>query len=443
MIKTIYYGAIDTYSGYGAASRDRVKALIELYKDKWNIQIISCNWGGTPKGFIKDNYEEWGFLEKYIVPGGQIQYQPDIMIWHTIASEAKPLGKFNILMTAGIETTVASSEFIEGCNRMDLNIVPSTHVKKVFQNTKFEKKNKSNNATEGFLKLEKPIEVIFEGVKEDIYKCLEKNEFINKELYETINSIPEQFTYLYTGMWTQGIMGEDRKNVSLLIKAFLETFKNTKNPPALVLKTTMMGSSYIDKEEITKRIKEIKKTVNCKTYPNIYLLHGEFTDTEMNEIYNNPKIKAMVSLTKGEGFGRPLLEFTLSKKPIICSGWSGQTDFLKPEYSSMIGGQLTKVHPSAANSWLLEDSEWFSPDHGQIGFFLKDVFENYKKYIPKGKQQGFYSKTNFNYNKMKENLKELLDKSIPEFPTELTLKLPTFDKITLPTLKQITNNGTK
>ncbi len=138
------------------------------------------------------------------------------------------------------------------------------------------------------------------------------------------------------------------------------------------------------------------------------------------------------------------MEFTSSKKPIICSGWSGQTDFLKPEWSSMLGGQLTKVHPSAANTWLLQDSEWFSPDHGQIGFFLKDVFENYKKYIPKGKQQGFYCKTNFTYEKMKERLKEVLDKYVPEFPEEMKLVLPSFDSIKLPTLTQPTKqNGTK
>ena len=51
---------------------------------------------------------------------------------------------------------------------------------------------------------------------------------------------------------------------------------------------------------------------------------------EMNSIYNHSKVKAMVSLTKGEGFGRPLLEFSLSQKPLIVSGWSGHMDFLPP-----------------------------------------------------------------------------------------------------------------
>jgi len=432
-LKCVIYSPINTYSGYGSRGRDLAKAIIELYEDKWNIQIISCNWGNTPKNFLKENEGEWGFLEKYIIPNGQLNYKPDIFLFHSIPSESQPVGTWSILFSAGIETTLAPADFIEGCNKMDLSIFPSNHVKKVFDVTKYEKRNKGNNALEGYLQVEKPTEVLFEGFKTEVFRELKsKTEFQNKTLYNYIDGIKESFAYLYVGMWTPGIIGEDRKNVGLLIKAFYETFKNTKTPPALILKTTMMGSSYIDREEIIKRIKEIKKTINCKNFPNIYLIHGEFSDQEINEIYNHPKIKAMVNLTKGEGFGRPLLEFTQSKKPLITSGWSGPVDFLKPEFSCLIGGTLTKVHPSAANQWLLTDSEWFSPDHAQIGFFLKDVFENYKKYIVRGKQQGFFCKTNFNYERMKDKLKEIIDKNMPQFPEEIQLKLPDFTEIKLP-----------
>ena len=84
-----------------------------------------------------------------------------------------------------------------------------------------------------------------------------------------------------------------------------------------------------------------------------------FTNEDMNELYNHPKIKAMISFTKGEGFGRPLLEFCLSKKPVIASGWSGQMDFLNPQFVQMIPGKLENVHPSAANKWLLKEFQWF------------------------------------------------------------------------------------
>ena len=50
---------IDTYSGYGARSRDLVKAIIEL--DKYEVKILPQMWGGTPWGFIEE-HKEWHFL---------------------------------------------------------------------------------------------------------------------------------------------------------------------------------------------------------------------------------------------------------------------------------------------------------------------------------------------------------------------------------------------
>jgi glycosyltransferase involved in cell wall biosynthesis len=209
------------------------------------------------------------------------------------------------------------------------------------------------------------------------------------------------------------------------------------NKPALILKTSQVSTSYYDREEILKKIKQIKKSVNSKNLPNIYLLHGDFSDEEMNEIYNHSKVKAMISLTKGEGYGRPLLEFTLSKKPLIASGWSGQLDFLDPKLTNLIGGQLTNVHPSTQNQFLLPESQWFSPDHGQIGHYLKDVFENYKNYTEKAKRQAFKSKNEFSYDKMKEKVDDILTKAIPEFPQEVKLALPQLKKIELPKLQKI------
>lgn len=421
---------IDCYSGYSSRSRDLVKAIIEL--DKYDVKIIPQRWGATPWGFIND-HPEWQFLNNHIWNQPQLPKQPEIWMQITIPSEFQPVGKFNIGVTAGIETTICAPDWIEGLNRMDLNLVSSNHSKKIFEESKFEKRNQQTNQLEGTLQLHKPVEVIFEGADLDVYKVIEKHQVKNINL----DSIKEDFAYLFVGHWINGDLGEDRKNVGLLIKAFYEIFKNKKKRPALILKTSMVGSSYVDREEILKRIKMIKKTVNSNNLPNIYLLHGEFSDSEMNELYNHPKVKAMVNLTKGEGFGRPLLEFSLSKKPILTTNWSGHTDFLNPEFTTMLPGQLTNVHPSAANQWLLKESQWFSADQGQIGYYLNDMFENYKKYIDGGKRQGYKSKTEFSWDKMKEKLDEYLTKYVPEFPKQIQLKLPQLKKIELPSLKKI------
>ena len=417
----------DTYSGYGARSRDLIKAIIET--NKYNVRLLSQRWGNTPFGFCNDN-SEWKHLYDLVLLNNQLPQQPEIWAQVTIPNEFQPIGKFNIGFTAGIETTMCAGDWLEGMNRMDLNIVSSEHSKKVFVETQFEKRNKQTNALEGHVKLEKPIEVLFEGADTNIYKVIDTPCSLDIQ-------IKEKFAYLFVGHWMQGDLGEDRKNVGLLIKAFFETFKNKINAPALILKTSQVGSSYMDREEILKKIKQIRKTVNSKNLPNVYLLHGDFTDEEMNELYNHSRVKAMISLTKGEGFGRPLLEFTLAKKPLITTGWSGQMDFLNPEFSNLIGGQLTNVHPSAANQWLLTESQWISPDHGQIGHYLKDVFENYKNYTDKAKRQAFKSKNEFSWDKMKEKVDSLLTQYTPEFPQEIKLKLPQLKKIELPKLQKI------
>jgi hypothetical protein len=417
----------DTYSGYGARSRDLIKAIVET--NKYDVKLLSQRWGNTPFGFCEDN-PEWKFLIDLTLINNNLSQQPDIWAQVTVPNEFQPVGKYNIGFTAGIESTLCAAEWIEGCNRMDLNIVSSEHSKKVFKESKYEKRNKQTNALEGMVELTKPMEVLFEGANTNIYKVLDTPCSLD------IN-IKEDFAYLFVGHWMPGDLGEDRKNVGLLVKAFYETFKNKAKKPALILKTSQVGSSYIDKEEILKKIKLIRKTVNSTNLPKIYLLHGEFTDIEMNEIYNHSKVKAMVNLTKGEGFGRPLLEFSLIKKPIITTGWSGHTDFLSQEFTNLIKGQLTNVHPSTANQFLLAESQWFSPDHGQVGFYLKDVFENYKKYTEGAKRQAFKSKNEFSWDKMKDKINEILTTNIPNFPTQVELKLPTNNKIELPKLQKI------
>jgi len=419
----------DTYSGYGSRSRDLIKAIVET--DRYDVKLLSQRWGATPFGFCNDN-PEWKFLLDLALPNNQVPKQPEIWAQVTIPNEFQPVGKYNIGFTAGIETTVCAGDWIEGMNRMNLNIVSSEHSKKVFSETQFERRNKQTNALEGIAKLEKPIEVLFEGANTDIYKVIESNQVKNIDL----SPIKEKFAYLFVGHWIQGDIGEDRKNVGLLIKSFYETFKNKTNQPALILKTSQAGSSYIDREEILKKIKAIKKTVKSNNLPNVYLLHGEFTDMEINELYNHPKVKAMVNLTKGEGFGRPLLEFTLTKKPLITTGWSGHMDFLNPEFTNLITGGLAKVHPSSANQWILPEAQWFAPDYGQIGFYLKDVFENYKNYTDKANRQAYKSKNEFNWDKMSEKTNTLLNQYIPEFPKEITLNLPKLKKIELPKLQK-------
>ena len=417
----------DTYSGYGARSRDLIKAIIQ--SDKYQVELLSQRWGDTTWGFCKD-HPEWGFLLNYLGKREWNQTPTDYWMQITIPNEFQPVGKFNIGVTAGIESDATKAEWVEGLNRMDLNWVSSNHAKTVFQNASFEKMDSRTKQQIGIVKLEKPIEVIFEGVDLTIYKPLDTPNTID------LSGIKESFCYLFVGHWMQGAIGHDRKNVGVLIKEFYETFKDHKgSKPALILKASVGTSSYISRESILDKIGKIKRSIHSKNLPNVYLLNGEFSDKEINELYNHPKVKAMVTTTKGEGFGRPLLEFSTTGKPIIASGWSGHLDFLNPSFTTLLPGHLENVHPSAANAWLVPESKWFQVSGKDLRKSLKNVFKKYKEYSIKGKQQKHYVKTNFSWDKMLSLITDVLnDKNkVPEIAQEVKLDLPTFS---LPKLKK-------
>lgn len=419
---------VDTYSGYGARARDFVQSIIDT--DKYDVKILSQRWGGTRFGYLKDHNNE--SLSSRIIPN--LTQQPDVWIQITVPNEFQKVGKYNIGVTAGIETTLCDPTWIEGCNRMDLVVVSAQHAKKVFEESKFNIQDNNTQQVTGTLQLTTKVEVLFEGAD------IEKYTPLALPVKLDLSDIDELFCYLVVGHWLQGELGQDRKNIGYTIKTFLETFKNKPKDkrPALLLKVQAgAGTSIMDREAVLNKIDAIRKTVKG-TLPNIYVLHGEMTDAEINELYNHTKVKAMVSLTKGEGFGRPLLEFSLVNKPIIASYWSGHTDFLNAEFVKYVGGNLTNVHPSAVvDKMILKDSQWFTPSDAEVGAAYKDVYEDYKKYKELAKRQGFQSRTKFTYDNMRETLDTLLTQYVPEFPKQVQLKLPQLKKIELPKLKKL------
>jgi len=384
-------------------------------------------WGDCPWNFLsKDDPIRQRFI-------GQLERKPDIWMQITIPSEFQPVGQFNIGISAGIESTVYPADFIEGSNRMNLNLVSSEHSKQVALNCNFERRNKQTNEVEGIVKLEKPIEVLFEGLDLTKYNKKPQNSGLLK-------NIPEDFCFLYTGHWLQGDLGEDRKNTGLMIKTFLETFNTpSKKKPALILKCNAMNYSLLDREHILGKINQIRDMVGGNL-PNIYLLHGEMTDDEMNQLNNDNKVKAFVSFTKGEGYGRPLVEAAITGKPVMASNWSGHVDFLHPNYNVLLGGELKPIHKSSANQWLIKESQWFNINAEVAGRSMKDVFKNYKGYFEKSRKQTQYLKDNFSFDKMCDLLKGYLDNYIGEVkptPKNVPLQLPKLQPLTKQTPQEL------
>ena len=232
----------------------------------------------------------------------------------------------------------------------------------------------------------------------------------------------------------------------------LENFKGKKKKPALILKMSGSGASYTDRYRMLEKIDQVKKEVGGDNLPNIYLLHGELSDEEINELYNHPRVKAMISLTRGEGFGRPLLEFTQSKKPIIASGWSGHTDFLDKELSILLPGKLKKLDRSSVNKWFIEDAQWFDVDLNAAKMAMNSVYNDYDNWLIKAKKQGTLNKENFSFDKMKDRILEIFtNQNVPlEVASKVKFQVPTLKKkddgikklpkLKLPTIKPTSGN---
>lgn len=402
---------IDTYSGYGARSRDFVKGLIKAKGDVWDIKILSQRWGSLPFGYLEDHHES--DLASRVVT--QLSTRPDIWMQITIPNEFQAVGEhYNIGITAGVESSLCDDKWIEGINRMDEVIVSSEHAKEVF---------KSHPTT----KVTKPIKVLFEGF--DPEKYWKTDTMGNMDINLSLNSIPESFAFLFVGHWLE------RKNVSNLVYTFMRAFNNMEKMPALILKTQQRSHSLTDKTRIDNIVQGIRQNFPPEfKLPKVYVLQGDLDDSEMNELYNHKKVKAMVNLTRGEGFGRPLLEFSAIGKPIISTLWSGQKDFLNRNFIVPVPGKLAPIPREASNDWIVEGGQWYEANLDIAGQKMLEVWKNYSKFTPKAKQQQKYVTSKFSIDKMNEKIAEYMETADKKTPEKVSLQLP---KLQLPKLQKI------
>ena len=415
---------VATRSGYGAHSRDICRALIKL--DKYDVKIWAVRWGNTPMNALIEGDPNDDIIISRLLENPNLPKQPDLHIHIVIPNEFQPVGKYNIGITAGLEMTACPPQWLEGMNRMDINIVPSTFVKNIMSTIAYDVQDEQTKQKQGELKNEKPIEVLFEGTDTNIFK--RTNEF-SKEFVDEMKKVDDTFNFLYVGHWLQGGLGKDRKDTGMLLKVFLETFKNMKKKPGLIMKTGGAGFSVLDREDILKKIDMVKKGVDGDL-PNIYFLHGDFTDEEMNELYNHPKVKAHVTFTHGEGFGRPLLEATISQKPVIAPNWSGHLDFLPKNLAILLSGELQKVEKgSVPDDFLIDGSSWFGVNYQEASHVMKSVYTGYRKYTLNAKKLGIGNKSKFSLDAMTRKFGKILDKYVPDFPEEVKLNLPKLKKV--------------
>ena len=413
----VFQAPIATRSGYGDHSRDILKSLFEL--DKFDIKIVPTRWGNTPQDQLDPQNEFHQRILQNVVT--KMDKQIDVFVQVSVANEFRRVGKYNIGITAGVETTLAPQDFLQGGNQMDLIITPSEFTKEVLLKTSYTQVDKNTQQKVGEFRLQKPVEVLFEGVDTRIFNGKSKSSILE--------SVDTDFNFLFVGHWLAGDLGHDRKDTGMMIKTFCTVFKGLpKNQqPGLILKTSSAGFSVGDREVIKAKVNEITKEFGDKCPP-IHLVWGDLSESELNDLYNDEKVKSFIMFTKGEGYGRPLAEFATTGKPIIVSNWSGYKDFLPEENTVYLDGELKEVHQSAQNKFLLKESKWFYVNYSTAAQKIFDVYKNYKKHLKKSEGLKTNINNNFTLDKMTEKLKSIVEQYV-KIQQHVELKLPEIKKL--------------
>jgi glycosyltransferase involved in cell wall biosynthesis len=424
----VFQGPIFTRSGYGDHCRDLMKSLRKM--DKYDIKIIPLRWGNTPQNQVDGESEFGRWMLERVIP--QLQFKPDVFMQVSVANEFEPKGEYNIGVTAGVETTICPKDFIDGCNKMDLIIVPSNFTKQNIGGTVYQQQDQTSGQIVGELRVTKPIQVLFEGVDSEI--------FSKGSGKDVLANVKEDFNFLIVGHWLKGDLGQDRKDIGMAIKTLATVFQYlpADKKPGIIVKTSHAGFSVIDREGTREKLDAILKPFGDKC-PSVYLIHGDMEETDMSNLYHHPKVKAMVSFAKGEGYGRPMAEFTLTGKPIIASGWSGHMDFLPPEHAVLLEGSLTAVHESAADQFCMKEAQWFTVNYSTAANKLYDVYKNYDIYLKQSQGLKENTKSKFTLDKMHDKFSEIMETNIKSKPKLVPFNVPKLNssKMQIPKLNKI------
>ena len=390
--KVLVGGPAMSRSGYGEHARFVLRAL-RSREDIFDIYLHNLNWGKTGWIWEQDEEREWldSVLYKtveYTQQGGQF----DLSVQVTIPNEWEKLAPINIGVTAGIETTKISPQWIEKSQVVDHIVTISEHSKKSFVDTVYQAQNKQTGEITNNFRCEKPVEVVHYPVKDF-------------EPAELDMDFEHDFNFLCVAQISP------RKNVENTIKWFVEEFID--KPVGLVIKGNHMNNSTYDRLELTKHLRKLLaeyENRKCK----VYLLHGSMTDEEMTALYQHPKIKAFVSLTHGEGFGLPIFEAAYNELPIIAPDWSGHVDFLYlPVKDKKTGKEKLKSHfarvkynvrpiqeDAVWDGVLQKDSMWCYPEQGSYKMRLREVHRDYNRFKSQAKKLNKWIRKNFTAEKL-------------------------------------------
>lgn len=402
---------ISSFGGYGQYGRSVARMIINLYKDDQNINLFLFDSHG---GLKEESFQLFGskydILINHIKPLDMLDKQFfDIFINVSIPSGFIQKGTHNIGITALAQVNKIHHSLIQHCNRMDQIWVMTDYNVNSINNSIFNYEGQNKESRE--LKINVPVKTLPYAVnKDDVdIKITQISDFLD--------NIQQEYLFLNVGQWLPGSIGNDRKDIGALILTFLSTFPNSKQV-GLVLKTEQGRSGILSEYNLKQNVRQIIEQVDRSGVEkienvNIYIISGNLSQEQMVELYTHKKIKTFVSFTHGESFGIPIMEFSLfGQKPLLIPYHSGMIDYIEPQNIQILVHKQTTVPQELFNTFyrqfMVPDSKWYSVDYKYASFKLKQMVQNYDKYLKRSKDQSNFIENNFNIQIISQKLKENL-----------------------------------